>query len=172
MDLLPESCQANDEATFLVLLESVTDAAHRLACGLLQDSALAEDAVQEAAVKAWQHLDLHRTATFRSWFLSIVANQCRDMRRGSWWQVLQLWEPVSHSLGAGSEDDLAKLAVRTAVAALPYQERIVLILYSYLDLPWAEVAAVCGLSEAGARTRFYRALVRLRPQLLPKEATS
>jgi DNA-directed RNA polymerase specialized sigma24 family protein len=43
------------------------------------------------------------------------------------------------------------------------RERRVLILRVYLDLPWAEVAAASGLTEAGARTRYYRALERLRP---------
>ncbi len=43
------------------------------------------------------------------------------------------------------------------------RERRVLILRVYLDLPWNEVAAAAGVSEAGARSRYYRALDRLRP---------
>jgi DNA-directed RNA polymerase specialized sigma24 family protein len=42
-------------------------------------------------------------------------------------------------------------------------ERLVVVLRLYLDLPWPEVAAIAGLTEAGARTRFYRAVGRLRP---------
>jgi hypothetical protein len=58
---------------FSVQLETVLDAAHRLATVLLRDRSAAEDAVQEAALKAWRkHGQLRGGAAgFRGWFLSI-----------------------------------------------------------------------------------------------------
>jgi RNA polymerase sigma factor (sigma-70 family) len=62
------------------------------------------------------------------------------------------------------------MQVREALMKLGERERRVLILRVYLDLPWAEVAAAAGLTEAGARTRYYRAMDRLRPLHVSQEA--
>lgn len=53
--------------------------------------------------------------------------------------------------------------LREALMKLHEGERRVLILRLYLDLPWIEVAAAANVTEAGARSRYYRALDKLRP---------
>jgi RNA polymerase sigma factor (sigma-70 family) len=62
------------------------------------------------------------------------------------------------------------MQLRDALLKLGDRERRVLILRVYLDLPWTEVAAASGLTEAGARTRYYRAINRLRPPDASQEA--
>lgn len=57
---------------------------------------------------------------------------------------------------------LRRAALREALGELTERERQVLILRLYLDLTWSDVAGIVGLTEAGARTRYYRALKRLR----------
>ena len=57
---------------------------------------------------------------------------------------------------------LRRAALREALGELTERERQVLILRLYLDLPWSDLASIVGLTEAGARTRYYRALERLR----------
>jgi DNA-directed RNA polymerase specialized sigma24 family protein len=57
-----------------------------------------------------------------------------------------------------------------ALKKLGERDRRVLILRVYLDLPWPEIAAASGLTEAGARTRYYRALDNLRPLLASQQA--
>src|SRR5262249_58079603 len=71
-------------AAFTAQLEVVLDPAHRLATVMLGDRTAAEDAVQEAALKAWRKYGQLKggAETFRAWFLSIVANECRLARRG------------------------------------------------------------------------------------------
>src|SRR5215467_15682729 len=83
------------QAAFTAQLEVVLDPAHRLATVMLRDRSAAEDAVQEAALKAWRkHGQLRGGAEgFRGWFLSIVANECRMARRTRWWHVLRFAEP-------------------------------------------------------------------------------
>src|SRR4051794_33755079 len=83
-----------DSDSFTRLIEPLLDPAYRLAAVMLADRTAAEDAVQEAAVKAWRKLrQLRGEATsLRPWFLSIVANECRMMRRGRWWSVLKFAE--------------------------------------------------------------------------------
>jgi RNA polymerase sigma factor (sigma-70 family) len=83
--------KTGDKVAFEALLEPIVVPAARLAYAMLQDRTEAEDVVQEAAVKAWRKLGTFRSgADFKQWFLAIVANQCRMVRRASWWSVLRL----------------------------------------------------------------------------------
>ena len=90
---------AGDKHAFEDLLRPVIGPAARLAYGMLQDRAEAEDVVQESAIKAWRKLgNIRPGADFKPWFLGIVANQCRTVRRGSWLVCRRLAEPS----GSGS----------------------------------------------------------------------
>lgn len=54
---------------------------------LVKDVALAEDAVQDTFVKAWQAHDHFRgEASEKSWLMRIAVNTCRDLRRGKWFR--------------------------------------------------------------------------------------
>src|SRR5437867_11068378 len=81
-----------DANSFASLLEPLLDPAYRLAAVMLADRSAAEDAVQEASIKAWRKLRQLRgeVGSLRSWFLSIVANECRMARRQRWWSVIRL----------------------------------------------------------------------------------
>lgn len=164
-DKLLERAKSGDLDAFETILAPLIEPAHRLACALLHDHPdLADDAVQEASVRAWRKLGRVRTGgSFRLWFLGIVANQCRDQRRSRWWQVIPMPEPRARAPEATEDTAMRRAQLREALMKLGNREREVLVLRVYLDLPWSEVATVAGLTEAGARTRYYRALERLRP---------
>jgi RNA polymerase sigma-70 factor (ECF subfamily) len=122
----------------------------------------ARDAVQESAFKAWRKLyQLREGGPVRPWFLAIVANQCRSVRRGRWWSVLRVPE-VARVEG---ELETQAIDIERALARLPRDDRLALFLHFYLDLPLEEVGAILGLSAAGAKTRVYRAAKKLRPGL-------
>jgi len=72
--------------------------------------------------------------------------------------------PNTETLRSDLPEDAAlrRAVLREALGELTERGRQVLILRLYLDLPWSDVASVAGLTEAGARTRYYRALERLR----------
>jgi len=159
----------SDRDAFTEELEAALDAAHRLATVMLRDRAAADDAVQEAALKAWRkHGQLRGGAGgFRPWFLSIVANECRMARRTRWWHVVRVAEPpepppVEEAAVTGSD-------LRDAVLRLEPGDRAALFCFFYLDLPMEEVARVLGVSPSAARSRVYRAARRLRPELDPSE---
>jgi RNA polymerase sigma-70 factor (ECF subfamily) len=163
--------KGGDVAAFEAILAPLIEPAHRFATALLQDPDLAKDAVQEACVRAWRKLSRVRPGSpVRPWFLGIVANQCREQVRGRWWQVIRM--PDLNDTGSELAEDAAirRIQLREALMKLGERERHVLILRVYLDLPWVEVAAASGLTEAGARTRYYRALDRLRPLHASQEA--
>ncbi len=139
--------------------------AHRLAFGPLQERAEAEDAIQEAAFKAWRRFDTFRTGMdMKPWFLAIVANQCRSLQRARWWSVLRLAEPPAAA--AMHEDRFAQSEdLRRALRRLSHQRRLVVVLHFYLDLSFEQVAAIVGDSVGAVKSRVYRALRELRPEL-------
>jgi RNA polymerase sigma-70 factor (ECF subfamily) len=162
-DLVGEA-QAGDEAAFEALLRPLMEPACRLASGMLHDHHAAEDAVQEAAVKAWKKLGDLRGADMRPWFFGIVANQCRTRRRERWWTVLKQAVPARPQ---ESQDDrvVQGADLRRAMRRLDGAHRLVLVLYFYLDLPLQDIATITGASAAAVKGRLYRAIHRLKPHL-------
>lgn len=142
----------SDEAeAFEAELAPLIDEAVRLATGMLLNAVEAEDAVQDACVRAWRRRANRREGTdLRPWFLGIVANQCREALRGRWWRVVRTAAPeVTIESGAG--DSAALIDLRSALARLPYRRRLVIVLRYYLDLPFEDVAAAAGCSVDAAK---------------------
>lgn len=149
-----------DGRAFADLMRPLYATAFRVAFALLHDSGEAEDAVQEAAFKAWRKLHMVRSgAPLRPWFLAIVANQCRSVRRKSWAYV----KPLEPAETRGSSDPDTRIDLERALGGLDYDARLVLVLRYYLDMPYDEIAQVMGVSAKAARHRVERALHRLRP---------
>jgi RNA polymerase sigma-70 factor (ECF subfamily) len=158
-----------DRAAFSDLITENYDTAFRLAFALLHDINEAEDAVQEAAFKAWRKVGQVRdNAPFRPWLLGIVAHECRTMSRGHWWSVIRSGDVRATSVDLPA-DELASLELRTALKRLSEEQRLILIFRYYLDLPYEEIAAHFRISPKAARTRTERALKRLRPLLRIQE---
>ena len=161
---------AGDAQAFSLLIEPLLDPAYRLAAVMLADRSTAEDAVQEASIKAWRKLGQLRgdVGSLRPWFLSIVANECRMFRRQRWWSVLKVAE-VRPIPAAGGQFDETSSDLKTALLRLSPKERLPLVLHFYLDLPLDEVARTLGLSPAAAKSRIYRTARKLRSDLTPEE---
>jgi RNA polymerase sigma-70 factor (ECF subfamily) len=162
------SATAGDADSFAALIEPLLDPAYRLAAVMLADRSSAEDAVQEASIKAWRKLRQLRgdVKSLRPWFLSIVANECRMAKRQRWWSVLKLADMPALSPGpdqAGSSD------LHRALLKLSPDERLPLVLHFYLDLPIDEVAQALRVSPSAAKSRIYRAAKRLRSDLTQEE---
>ena len=160
--------RAGDAFAFGELLAPVLDQGFRLAMTMLKDRNAAEDAVQEAALKSWRKLDHFRYgADLRPWFLAIVANECRSVRRSRWWQVIRSDEVEPHEQGAASEAGWANsIDLNAALDQLPKDHLLTLTLYYHLDLPIEAVARVLGCSTGAARQRIHRALAALRPGMV------
>jgi RNA polymerase sigma-70 factor (ECF subfamily) len=159
-----------DASSFAILIEPLLNPAYRLAAVMLADRSAAEDAVQEASIKAWRKLRQLRgdVGSLRSWFLSIVANECRMARRQRWWSVERMAEPQRLS-GGGAPSQETSSDLQRALLKLSPQERLPLVLHFYLDLPLDEVARTIGVSPSAAKSRIYRAAKRLRSDLTLEE---
>lgn len=169
-DLIGRAKQG-DRSAFDQLVGPLIDQAFRLAYGMLHDRHAAEDAVQEAAVRAWRKLSNLRPGTeMRPWFLGIVANQCRTITRGKWWSVLRV-DLIPGATAAGFEDEIARGAdVRAALRKMTPEHREVLVLHYYLDLPLEEVAVITGIPVGTVKSRISRGIVAMRPLFSAMEA--
>lgn len=165
---LIRSATSGDSSAFSELLRPEYSVAFRVAYGLLHDVNEAEDAVQEAAFTAWKKLgNIREGSRLRPWFLAIVANQCRAITsRRRWPMVL-----TDRSEAEVPTADLAAgVDLRRALLRLGHDERLLLVLRYYVDMPYEEIAGVLGISAKAARTRVERALHRMRPILQVREA--
>ena len=139
----------------------------------------AEDAAQEAFVKAYEALGRFRPdAPFRPWLLSIVANEARNRRRSSGRRAgLALRAAEDRPLGdAAPSPESAVLAneargrLLAAVNALRDEDREVIGARYFLELSEAETADALGIPRGTVKSRLSRALDRLRAQLGAEEA--
>ncbi|MGA7912915.1 MAG: RNA polymerase sigma factor [Candidatus Dormiibacterota bacterium] len=162
---LLDSAKAGDDAAFEILLQPLLEPGYRLAGGMLQDHQAAQDAVQEAAFKAWRKLrQLRDGSDMRPWFLGIVANECRSIRRSRWSGVVKLLQPArTESLPADSV--LSSIQLRHALQALDEKKRLALVLHWYLDLPLEEIAAITGSSVHAVEGQLQRGIRELRRRL-------
>lgn len=153
------------------LIRPLLSPAYGLAYSMLGDRENAEDAVQEAAAKAWRGMyRLRAGASAKTWFFAIVANQCRDVRRASRRTILSLFE-IPEPNEADHADSVARdVDLERALGRLSPRQRALLFLRYQMDLPPAEMAAVLGWRAGTVKSRLHRALRQLEGQLTaPKE---
>jgi RNA polymerase sigma-70 factor (ECF subfamily) len=154
------------EATnqFLDLAGRELDRAYRLAGLLLGDRAEAEDATQDALLRAWHRRDsLRDPGQFQAWFDRILVNGCRDrLRRRRSVRFIALdgaGDPAS------AADPFRSIADRDevlrVVARLGDDERLVVILHYWADLTLVDVAERTGWPLGTVKSRLHRALGRL-----------
>lgn len=159
---LIEAARSGDETAFDSLVGPLVDPAFKLAVVFLRDPVEAEDAVQEACFKAWKSLhQLRLDAPLRPWFLSIVANHCRNLRRARWWSVIRMPSlPETQSVPVERFD--SHFDLYRELSKLPATDRAALFLNFYLDLPMSEVGRILKISPQAAKSRVHRAVARLR----------
>lgn len=143
-----------DKAAFEALYLDMLPGLYRLAQSLLRQEADAQDAVQQAAIKAWQALDRLPPGRERAYFARIVINECRNIQRQRMRQT-----PVPDFPDRGSPEPNGDLA--RAVAALPEDLRLPLLMKYMEGYSEREIAAALGLGVPAVKSRLYRARRRL-----------
>jgi RNA polymerase sigma factor (sigma-70 family) len=165
-----DAARAGDRGAFEDLLAPFLLPAYKLAFTMLGQREAAEDAVQDAALKAWRAIGTLRAefGDVRPWFLTILANECRSLRRRRLWGLPAATnhletapDPASLHIEARSAE---AIDLRRSVAKLTHDRRVVLALVYWLDLPIDEVARVLAVSPEAARSRLRRAVLELRSQ--------
>lgn len=164
MSLL-DAAKHGDDSAFEILLRPLLEPGYRLAGGMLQDHQAAQDVVQEAALKAWRKLGQLRDGTeMKPWFLGIVANECRSVKRSRWSSVVKAILP-GQSEWLPADSVVSGIELRRALRALDPKKRLALVLHWYLDLPLAEVAAITGFSVHAVEGQVQRGMHELRERM-------
>ena len=181
---LVREAAAGDRDGMERLLMRAQEVAYRfslLVCGHPED---AEDVMQDALLKTYQHVsEIADPDAFRTWLYSTVRNAClmkRRRRAGEPAQFVSIEAGVTLDDGTTTPVEVAGEArpadqqlidawidgrLRKALQALPSAHRIVVVLREIEGLSTREVAAVTGISEANVKTRLHRARVMLRRAL-------
>jgi RNA polymerase sigma-70 factor (ECF subfamily) len=165
LDLIGRA-KRGDHAAYRELVDRYKDAGYRLAVTLLRNPSDAEDALQEAFIKAYVYLDSYSSKyRFYTWFSTIVRNVSLSHLRARDWVVTPLPDEAVRPLRAAIEDspELVALAasradlVREAVNVLPERYRRVLVLRYWHDLTYDEIATITQQSLGAVKTQIHRA---------------
>jgi RNA polymerase sigma-70 factor (ECF subfamily) len=134
----------------------------REAQGVLGASELAEDAAQEAVLRAWRHRAACRdSADPAPWVRSIARREAIRIARGP--RDLSVGLVPDVAAGEGSTASDAEAArVRRVVAGLPATDRQLLFLQHWQDVPVAEIASRMEMPLGTVKVRLHRARARLR----------
>jgi RNA polymerase sigma factor (sigma-70 family) len=171
---LVERAKRGDVHAYEELVQAHQAVAQRTAYVIAGSTGEAEDAVQEAFVKAYYALDRFRSeAPFRPWLLKIVANEARNRLRKAGRQAnlaLRVGEERP-SGGAAPSPEVAALegaehaALVDALNKLKEKDRTALALRFFMDLSEEEMAAALNCARGTVKSRVSRALERLRRQM-------
>jgi RNA polymerase sigma-70 factor, ECF subfamily len=164
--------QRGDTRAFEQLVEPHREIAFRVAYLITRNAADAEDAAQEALLKAWRSLGRFRPgAPLRPWLLRITANEARNRRRGEGRREGLVLRAATASPGeaAPSPEEAAVAAderrrLLDSLARLPEGSRLVLQCRYLLGMSEEEVAAALGVRRGTVKSRSARALERLREE--------
>jgi RNA polymerase sigma factor (sigma-70 family) len=156
--------RGGDDLAFMGLVELETPDAFRLSLAILRERHDAEDALQEAFVRAWRELPrLKNPEKWPAWFRRIVVTTAIDTgRRKKTRRLVPLGfhepEPApDRSAGLADRDELDR-----AMTRLGEQDRALLALRFGQDLEVTDVAAALGIPLGTAKSRLHRALGRMR----------
>ena len=176
LEALIHRAQDGDLTAFNSLVARFQDPVYSLALRMLASPEAAQDATQEAFIRAWRRIDTFRGGRFQSWLFTIVANLSRDelRRRGRRPQTsldAARDDPDRPSLDPADEGptpeavaeqgDLRVLLER-ALAELPDEWREIVVLSDVQDLAYDEIARITGLPLGTVKSRLSRARGRLR----------
>lgn len=159
-----EACQRGEYDAFGALFEAYQDRVYSIALRFAGDRAAALDIAQETFLKLFSRIkDYRGEASFDSWLYRLVANSCLDQRRRGrrWVPFLDELLGAFQSPGSTVLQELLQAETRDrvqeAVAKLPPDLRIVVVLRYTEGLPYEAIAEIVGCPEGTVASRLNRA---------------
>ena len=178
---LPVQDRAGNTHCFNCIIETFQTQAYNLARRMLDDWALAEDAVQESFVSGHRAFAQFRGDNLKAWMMRIVANTCRDMLRSRRARPTVPLDPVSSDpddpgfvpsavdlpSDLESPEDHAERqelnrVIQAGIAALPEEQRLAVVLVDVQGSDYEEAAAAMNCSLGTVKSRLSRGRGRLR----------
>ncbi len=181
---LPVHDQTGRADCFNCVIETYQTQAYNLARRMLDDWALAEDAVQESFISAYRSFGRFRGENLAAWLLRIVANNCRDMLRSRRARPTVPLDPLPLEPDADSQYPSAvdlpssnpspeaeaerrelRETIETGLSALPEEQRLAVLLVDIHGLSYEEASASMDCSLGTVKSRISRGRSGLRNYL-------
>ncbi len=166
--------RAGDHEALRLLYERHGRSIYNFTRRLLLDPSGAEDVLQETFLRIYRDRAAFRpTGTFTTWVFTIARNLCVDILRSARRRSEVAADPLPEAADPGPiplehlERQEQEILLRRALAALPTEDRGVLVLSRYHGLKYRDIAAIVGATEHAVKMRAHRALARLRTLLVP-----
>jgi RNA polymerase sigma factor (sigma-70 family) len=176
---LVEAAKRGDLPSFNALVVRHERPVYALCLRMLRDQMAAEDAAQDSFIKAWSSIASFRGDLFRPWMLKIASNRCLDVIRARGrrpadsldampFEIEPEWSSQS---GAGEHPEQHALRgelsshLERALASLPDDQRLVVILSDIEGRSYEEIAEIIGAATGTVKSRLSRARAKLRESL-------
>lgn len=159
----------DDQEAFAEIVYTYQDSVYNLCYRMLGERTEAEDATQDAFIKAYNNLDRYDiNRSFKTWLLSITSNHCIDRLRKRRMKFLSLDDPLPGSMqlqltdGQISPEKRAMQAERSdyineLLEELSPDDRTGVVLKYWYDYSYAEIAEVLDTTESAVKSRLFRA---------------
>jgi RNA polymerase sigma-70 factor (ECF subfamily) len=159
-----------DRKAFEMIIQTHSRALFAVAYGILQDRGEAEDAVQDALVKAWKsRWRVRDPEKFPAWLCMIARHRARDVfRKGRTVPLSETHEAIDpEPIDTTSVDQ----RLHAVLASLPEVHRSALMLRYFEEMDYASIEKLLGLTNGALRGILGRALATMRKQLKPSLAS-
>lgn len=159
--------QSNDKAAWLEgIVERYEQPLKRMCYLYLRDLSLAEDAVQETFLKAYQSIDgFRKESSEETWLMRIAINTCKDMRKSAWFRYVErsvTLEDLPEAAQPYTEEDSF---LTLEVMQLPRKLLEAVLLYYYQGMTVYETARALGITAPSVSVRLRKARTKLRSAL-------
>ena len=166
---LVRQVKAGDEAAFGILVERYMDTGFAAALSVLGNPHDAEDAVQNAFIRALERIDqLKPGSPFGPWFFRVLRSTALNLRRR---ETLRRHEEIPASASAGTnpakewEKGLTRQAVLSALSELPEMQRMTVTLYDLEGYSHREIAEILEIAVGTSRAHVHHGRKALRARL-------
>jgi RNA polymerase sigma-70 factor (ECF subfamily) len=158
--------QEGDETAFAILTEQLVGRFQRVAFAILRDPDLAADATQAGLVRVWRKLPgLRDPARFEAWAHKLLVHACyAEAKRARRLDVI-LAPATEPAVPDGLDAIVRRDQLDRGFARLTLEQRAVIVLRIYLDMPVEDVAEALDVPVGTVKSRLHRAVSALRASL-------
>ena len=164
-----------DQDAFAELVYTFQDSVYNLCYRILGERTEAEDAAQEAFLRAYTNLHRYdQTRSFKTWLLTIASNHCIDRLRKRRLSYLSLDDPVPATLSLSSDEPEPETAtimnqrsreIQILLDQLSPEYRTAVVLRYWYDYSYSEIAEMMDTTESAIKSRLFRARQTLADKL-------
>ncbi len=167
---LIEACRENDRRAQLKLYNKYCEGMYYVALRFMNDTMEAEDAMQEAFIKAFQKLhQFNGEVSFGAWLKRIVINKCLDKLKAKKLELISINEQILGTVDEQEDwqvdDEIGVEQVKKKIENLPEKYKYPLMLYLIEGYDHEEIGEILNITQVASRTLVHRGKKKLQDEL-------